>query len=873
MIKKLLFNYKKMSSDSDDEDIKGKLSEEEESFSDDKKLNEKVSTENSQKKLEEEKKTKSESKKEEKNKKEDKSKEIPKEEKIKKIEEEKDSESESDSSEKVKTKKKKENKKEDKKEEKKIEDEKDENIDEDKKEEKKNKNKNKNEDKKEDKDEEKEEEEKNEDKKEEENNVEKKEKKKKVDKKEEENNEDKEEEEKKNEDKKKEKKIEDKKEENKNEDKKDEDSDEDKKEEKKDKNKKAKRKESSSSSSSSSSEKSKKSQKKSEQNQKEKTNKKSNESEEDKKRKNSNERRQSQKDNFDGNNNERRDYYQNNSSFRGRGHAFGNNVNRGRARDYNNNNDRFGEQSSNYKNESQQKNQRKFDKNEIRALNKIVADNIDIINEMKITYPGFTQLECASIFKKVKATSGQTIFEIMNQIQREILIQITLNECDNRSKNKYLMPSDPFEIIDQYYNNPEHVKIMKYYKIYKKEDKNKLPPYIVNMLTKEFFYSNDSDKRRKLIKYPDGGFNYIPIKCNNDNCTNENCIFSHSDNEMEYHPLYYKTKYQSNGKRGCFDKTANDYFNDFRIIYNYKNENIINLIKLLDEKKIAKYSFREFYKKEMNGFKLETFKTLECPSIKNGITCQKDKHLCYYYHDLSERRRPPTLFRYTNEMCPEQKYKDNGKIKSHCKYGDFCNKCHSRYEYYYHKLFFGKAITCMRSKKNGKCIYEETCYGYHPYKEPGYKKTREEIIQEKKDELMDKYKEENELLSELINKYKCHGCGKYYKKFRYYLIVNCGHIICQKCFKEISKKKCPKCDEKFGSNEGEDFILIDFKQSSMEIDTLIEKNYKQKHEEKEQEAKNDEDSKEKEKKKEKNDEEENNEKNVNDEDEANNSMG
>ena len=35
----------------------------------------------------------------------------------------------------------------------------------------------------------------------------------------------------------------------------------------------------------------------------------------------------------------------------------------------------------------------------------------------------------------------------------------------------------------------------------------------------------------------------------------------------------------------------------------------------------------------------------------------------------------------------------------------------------------------MRPKKNGKCIYEETCYGYHPYKEPGYKKTREEIIQ------------------------------------------------------------------------------------------------------------------------------------------------
>ena len=121
------------------------------------------------------------------------------------------------------------------------------------------------------------------------------------------------------------------------------------------------------------------------------------------------------------------------------------------------------------------------------------------------------------------------------------------------------------------------------------------------------------------------------------------------------------------------------------------------------------------------------------------MKCSKsDPHLCYYYHDISEKRRPPTLYRYINEMCPNQ-HIEKGKIKRRCKYGDFCNKCHSRYEYYYHKLFFGKAMTCLRPKKNGKCIFEETCYAYHPYKEPGYKKTREEIIQEKKDALMDKY--------------------------------------------------------------------------------------------------------------------------------------
>ena len=75
-------------------------------------------------------------------------------------------------------------------------------------------------------------------------------------------------------------------------------------------------------------------------------------------------------------------------------------------------------------------------------------------------------------------------------------------------------------------------------------------------------------------------------------------------------------------------------------------------------------------------------------------------------------------------MCPDQTYNKSGNIKSHCKNGDFCNKCHSRNEFNYHKLFFGKAMTCLRPKKNGKCIFEETCYGYHPYNESGYKKTK-----------------------------------------------------------------------------------------------------------------------------------------------------
>ena len=341
---------------------------------------------------------------------------------------------------------------------------------------------------------------------------------------------------------------------------------------------------------------------------------------------------------------------------------------------------------------------------------------------MKSAYPGFTQLECAAVFQKIKGSSSQTIFEIMNQIHRDISIQITINEAENRNKKEYLLPIDPYEIIDPVYNNPEHIKMMKYFRIYKIEDKEKLPPYIQEIFKDDFFfYSKDKNKRRKVIKYPDGSFNYIPIKCNIKDCYNPNCIYSHNDIEMGYHPLFYKTKF-SNSTKGLFSSTSDNLLKDFRIIYNYKNENIINLLKLLDEKKVANTSFKNYFKNKITSFELETFKTLECPHIKNGMECpKKDSHLCYYYHNISERRRPPTLYRYTNEMCPEQQYK-NEKIKSKCKNGDFCHLCHSRYELFYHKLLFGKAMTCLRKKKNGKCIYEETCYAYHPYKEPGYKK-------------------------------------------------------------------------------------------------------------------------------------------------------
>ena len=527
------------------------------------------------------------------------------------------------------------------------------------------------------------------------------------------------------------------------------------------------------------------------------------------------------------NESERNHFYE--KSRYGNQNRFNHNYN-----SFNNKNQNQYERKINYTNNNKnyfQKRTKKFDLNEINTLKKIISENNEIMTEMKYIYPELTQIELASIFKIIKYSNepSQSVFEIMNRIHRDISIQITLNEYSNKNSKTYRIPIEPFEIIDPFYSNQGHIKVMKYYQVYSKEDMEKLPKFIKEILSPDFYYTNKMTRRRKVIKYSDGSYNYIPIICENINkCENENCPYSNTYNEVYFHPLFYKTRYYNDNSKGYLSKMANDYFNDFRIIYNYKNQNVINLLKLLEEKKIAKSSYKDFIK-EIKSFSLETFKIKECPFIKSGIACPKDAHLCYFFHNQNERRRPPTLYRYSNTMCPNIKFKKNGNIKSDCKNGDFCNKCHSKYEYNFHKLFFGKVITCLRDKKNGKCIYEETCYGYHPYKEKGYKKTKEEIIEEKKDELMDKYIEEFDLLNGLINKYKCQSCNRYSKKFRYCILINCGHIVCHKCFSILKKSKCPICKEKFDVNKNdEDYFILDIKNSSKDIDKLVEKRYKEK---------------------------------------------
>lgn len=111
---------------------------------------------------------------------------------------------------------------------------------------------------------------------------------------------------------------------------------------------------------------------------------------------------------------------------------------------------------------------------------------------------------------------------------------------------------------------------------------------------------------------------------------------------------------------------AHNILKDFRRIYDYKKPEIIKL----------QLSLEKFGNKEENSFllkytqlikppvtfSLEDFKVLPC---KLGTLCTLDTHTCYNYHDETERRRPPLLFRYKNEVCPQVKPDRNSNFYPH----------------------------------------------------------------------------------------------------------------------------------------------------------------------------------------------------------------
>ena len=480
---------------------------------------------------------------------------------------------------------------------------------------------------------------------------------------------------------------------------------------------------------------------------------------------------------------------QNFNNNRFRGDNFNNN-NRQNGFNNNNNNNNTNNQNNSYnQNEHNFRFQRPFNNNnnnnyesnqqqQSHLNDDIIKKHSEYIHAIQKAFPNLNEHTSAETLKLIQSNSSQTIFEILNDFQTENTIQKTKQLY---SQNKPFLPHiDILESIDHAYLNETDSNMIKYYKTYSTDNITN------NDLPREYVATNANEKRRPLMKTEDGVYNYIPQRCSethNENMNNLTCLYAHTDNEINYHTLTYKTKLckiKNCDKQKCLNAHS---FNELRIIYDYTNKEICKLMQLFISKgntKVDNYSiYLSWNKQYIKHFDLNNFKTLKCKTPN----CKKDPHLCYYFHSTSEKRRPQMLFRYSNQFCTNIE-------KGICPYGDFCHYCHTKYEFFYHSKNFRRIIPCTRKKnKNNECPYAETCYGKH-----GGDGFNDESVLSfgEKGNVNSKEKEMRNKLAtceSVLSCFTCKYCKKVPKEF-VYTVLACQCVLCLKCFKKCVKDNC-----------------------------------------------------------------------------------
>jgi hypothetical protein len=409
----------------------------------------------------------------------------------------------------------------------------------------------------------------------------------------------------------------------------------------------------------------------------------------------------------------------------------------------------------------------------------------------------------------------------MNLIEREVKIIKTLQFAKSEQKRQYGPNKDILEPeFEPYFPKNNLRKVIQKYKVYQKDDSETFPD-------EQWFFIDDFDRRRRLIKDEMGYFNYLPLLCQNlsDKNDKEYSIYAKNDNEVLYHYLFYKTlmckccdlsNELGQGNELC--PYAHNILTDFRIIYDYKNEEISKFMLLLLNSKLFHFeNYLNHIPMSLSpNFNIETFKIHKCQLDKS---CPNDYHLCPYYHKSIEgddQRRPPLLFGYLGnpgDLCFNEKKKKYCPKK--CKCGIFCHYLHNKNEYNYHRDHFGKEYECKRKKIKGKCIYYKTCYGMHSTGSDNEKSNEEEEEEEEDEEKILEEIENDENIK--VNKkkvnnsfaltkiFRCRKCQEVENNGQLSFFVKCSHFICYKCFKKLytkekkkNKKKvslsCPFCN-------------------------------------------------------------------------------
>ena len=284
-------------------------------------------------------------------------------------------------------------------------------------------------------------------------------------------------------------------------------------------------------------------------------------------------------------------------------------------------------------------------------------------------------------------------------------------------------------------------------------------------------YHNDEDRRRRPLYYK-GEWNYYPIECKQpkDHARDEQCEYAHNCEEINYHPLVYKTMLCEGEEGEC----------NIRFCFKaHKEEELRNLVALycmnphseaLQPINKEKDSFIESsLLADRWELDLNTYKTVFCE--KEGCNSTS----CLKYHNSLEKRRDPTQWKYSNIRCPYT-YKEKYLNPTNCPKDDECDRCHTKNEFCYHPKNY-KTRKCERTVCND--IY---CANLHSY----------DISKLQSD--LGKLESSIEKLKRVLKSWQCPICKKQVEEVDDAAIVLCcRYMACVTCVEQL--EICMQCNK------------------------------------------------------------------------------
>lgn len=291
------------------------------------------------------------------------------------------------------------------------------------------------------------------------------------------------------------------------------------------------------------------------------------------------------------------------------------------------------------------------------------------------------------------------------------------------------------DCFDYSKEQPMHAKLMQTYLISKCAGCSQIPC---------FNYHTGQAKRRLPVLYSSGIWSYRPVLCQKQLCPYKDfCLFAHNIEEINFHPLTYKT-------RECYDYAQQV----------CQREQFFCFFAHGDLRP------RSDFESALKLFNPKSFKLNPCQ-----ITVSHSYKICENYHQINDQRRDPELFQYSTKLCENPDCRNEN-----------CQFAHNEIEVFYHPDYY-KTLSCTFDP----CMLYNACPFLHAIE---LKKIEDTLIQKESNDLVVKIEMLEGILKcevkkeEEMKDFFCSQC-----KSPCVGILQCGHLVCETC-----KDYCKICE-------------------------------------------------------------------------------